>query len=188
MRILKMKYGRWNLRYFVSPANLRQLALRLLPKPGDGTDLRQEAIAVMHRPHFDALAAGEEIDLHSGRRNRFSRRGKSQKLAPVGAVKREPMGDLFAFRHDVVDLDAQIREAFEQTGVVFLQPRQAGPDAAGIAMVNDRIAKQREISIQVPHSESRPGALHGGEVFLWGHILFANTVLGTVRLNERVFI
>src|SRR5271170_2162934 len=69
------------------------------------TDLRQEAIAVMHRPYFDALATGEKINLDSGSRNRFSRGGNSQKLTAMGAEKREPVSDLFAFRNDVLNLD-----------------------------------------------------------------------------------
>lgn len=124
-----------------------------------GPDLREESIAIMYRPNFDALPSGEEIDLHAGRRNRLPRGRNPQELAAMGSVEREAVSDLFTLRNNVLNLRLQIGETFQKTGVMLPQPPYTGPDAAGIAMVDNRIAIEREIPVEILQSKATDGLL-----------------------------
>lgn len=73
---------------------------------------------VQHRPYFDALAIGEEIDVDSGSRHQFPGGRKSEKIPAMGAVKREPMDHLFALGNDVLDLNPHVGKRFQEIGVV----------------------------------------------------------------------
>ena len=66
----------------------------------------------MHRPHFDALAAGEKLNLNSGGRNQVSGGRNSHELSAMCAPKREPVNELFAFADDVLNLDPHVGKAF----------------------------------------------------------------------------
>lgn len=66
----------------------------------------------MYRPYFDALPSGEEINLHTGCRNRLPGGRNSQERLAMGSLEHKSVSDLFALRDDVLNLNFQIGESF----------------------------------------------------------------------------
>jgi hypothetical protein len=135
----------------------------------DSTDLAQETITIVHRPNFDTLAAREKIHLHSGRGNQLSRGCESEEITAMCAAKREAVRHSFPFGNDVVIVDPEIREAFQQSCEVFSQPSDAGTNPAGISVVNHRVAVEREVAFEILDLKPKPGPLKRVNIFAWRH-------------------
>jgi len=66
------------------------------------------------------------------------------------AGKGEPVSHPFALGDDVLNGYPQIGKAFQERRVVIAQSRDARPDSAGISVVNDGVAIEGKVSLEVP--------------------------------------
>lgn len=115
------------------------------------------------------LPAAKSMNVDSRCSDRLPRSSNPQKLTAVGAMERESMRNLLTVRNDVIDLNAHIGESLQQVVVMVTQSGNAGPDAAGKAMVNHRAAVHLQMSFQIPRLESQAGTLEHVDIFLSRH-------------------
>src|SRR5271156_6598839 len=119
----------------------------------------QETESIQHRPDFDALAVGKKVDLDSGCRDLLAGGSHAKEFAPMSTIEREAANHLLPFSDDVVDFNPHVGESLEETGVVVFQAGNTWPDTARKSVVNHRAVVHLQMSVQVPHFESKHGTL-----------------------------
>ena len=87
----------------------------------------------------------------------------------MAAIKREAVNYLVPLGDDVFNIDPHVRKALEQGNVMVSQSRDAGPNAAGKAVMDNRTAVQLQVAFQVPDLKTKGGALQQINILAFRH-------------------